>query len=824
MRYVDATARPTIRSSSAGVFGRCEPVPLMMVTFRAGTWASSANSQGSSRSDGIGRVMSGITTATRSRAPTRSRSGRAPIGRRTASRNAAASSASPSTNRGRITVTSVASVTSSRPSVPYWRCRRSIALDDSVPPTQGKRAGRPRARARQPSSACRTSGRLAVARAFDSAGARMTAGSQSPSMRGAATRGRQRARPRARPPCRRGLGLVARRLCWRGPAASSPTEQRAGPEGRARRGAEPSSAARSAPAATRRRRRPTAPPITLARCSPPPSRRSSATSTRRASATAGARRVLPSRRQVLRAHRGPRRQARRVRDHLHVRRHAAPAVPRAVPRRPAPGARPRLGHAAPRRGRPALVLALSRHHAARPGSPPLDGAGADVELPVRRVPLDGPPEAVRPGDEPVRDDVGRAHRVVRGVPRAGLGPRRLGREAPRGRAARGARHHRPRRAPRARRRDVDHEGPPARHRRVDGRAADLGGGRRLRALPRAPPADRRSPSLRPPVPRHPRAGAPRGAPLPRGRADPGRGLRVGLVRPEPDAARGRHLLGLPRAASRDAAGPRQRRLRAVPPSGEVRRADAPPPCGRDRGRPLRELPHAGAHVHGGGSAAGPQSPHPAPRPVGGARHPERLQRLSSRSRAPVGRRAHRGVGRPRPRRRRRLRADARRRAARAPGRGAGADRARERPEPGGYRARDGALPPAGLLDARDRARRRERAPRRRRPGPAGRPSRGGRLARRPPGPPGGPPPSRPGESRAPRGSPDPRGAPARRGAARRLRSRARRAGPVGAGQRRPARGAPQSRESLRAHSAGRPRPSPSSGPRSGSIPPSSRPW
>ena len=108
-----------MRSSSAGVFARCEPVPLMMVICPAGTWASSANSQGRSRSDGIGRVMSGITTATRSRAPIRSRSGRAPMGRRTASRNAAASSPSPSTNRGRITVTSEASVTRSRPSVPY---------------------------------------------------------------------------------------------------------------------------------------------------------------------------------------------------------------------------------------------------------------------------------------------------------------------------------------------------------------------------------------------------------------------------------------------------------------------------------------------------------------------------------------------------------------------------------------------------------------------------------------------------------------------------------------------------------------------------------
>ena len=75
----------------------------------------------------------------------------------------------------------------------------------------------------------------------------------------------------------------------------------------------------------------------------------------------------------FRAHRRPRRQARRVRDHLHLRRHPPPAIPRAIPRRAAPGARPGLGHAAPRGRRPALVPALSRRHAAPPGSAPLDG-------------------------------------------------------------------------------------------------------------------------------------------------------------------------------------------------------------------------------------------------------------------------------------------------------------------------------------------------------------------------------------------------------------------------------------------------------------------
>ena len=68
---------------------RCEPVPFTIVNRSAGTWESSSKSHGSSRSDGSGRVRSGITTATRSVAFTISRRGRAPIGARTASRKAA---------------------------------------------------------------------------------------------------------------------------------------------------------------------------------------------------------------------------------------------------------------------------------------------------------------------------------------------------------------------------------------------------------------------------------------------------------------------------------------------------------------------------------------------------------------------------------------------------------------------------------------------------------------------------------------------------------------------------------------------------------------
>src|SRR6516165_5794340 len=133
MRYRAATARPTIRSSSAGVLARCEPVPLTMVIRSTGTCESSVSSQGSRRSDGRGRVMSGMTRATRSRAWTISRSGRAPLGSCTAARNAATSSVSPGTNRGSTTVRLGEEVRSSRPSVPYWSRRRLIGSHHSVP-------------------------------------------------------------------------------------------------------------------------------------------------------------------------------------------------------------------------------------------------------------------------------------------------------------------------------------------------------------------------------------------------------------------------------------------------------------------------------------------------------------------------------------------------------------------------------------------------------------------------------------------------------------------------------------------------------------------
>ena len=130
--------------------------------------------------------------------------------------------------------------------------------------------------------------------------------------------------------------------------------------------------------------------------------------------------------QVLRPHRRTGRQAGRLRGGLHVRRRPAAAVPgRACPavagrRCRSPGTRARG------RGRTALVPPEpERAHPAR-RSAPLDRHLRELEPPVRRVPLDEPPQEIRGRRGSLRHDVVGARRRVRGVPRAGLEPRRLG--------------------------------------------------------------------------------------------------------------------------------------------------------------------------------------------------------------------------------------------------------------------------------------------------------------------------------------------------------------------------------------------------------------
>ena len=80
--------------------------------------------------------------------------------------------------------------------------------------------------------------------------------------------------------------------------------------------------------------------------------------------------VLHARRQVLRQHRRPRRQARRLRGQVHVRRLPAAAVPDRASRRAPAGARRSRGTARPKAaGRAALVPPVSGRRPLKPGDP-----------------------------------------------------------------------------------------------------------------------------------------------------------------------------------------------------------------------------------------------------------------------------------------------------------------------------------------------------------------------------------------------------------------------------------------------------------------------
>ena len=276
------------------------------------------------------------------------------------------------------------------------------------------------------------------------------------------------------------------------------------------------------------------------------------------------------------------------------------------------------------RGRTALVPPLSEGGGAARRSAALDRAVPELELHVRRLPLDEREEGLLGGDQHLRDDLVGAERLLRGLPRAGLGARGLGRgrqggQGEGGRRRQGAGRH----AQRPRQGDLGlrHED---RHREAQ-RPADLGGRRRdLRALPRAAVGGLRRLRLRPAADADAPADAARRGVLLRRRTDPGRGLRVRLLPPEQDARGGRDVHELPQSARPE--GPRLGgpRLRDLPPSREVRHADAHVPQGRLARRALRRLPHADARLHGRARAPRPQLPRAAAGPVGRDRHAERL--------------------------------------------------------------------------------------------------------------------------------------------------------------------------------------------------------
>ncbi len=279
--------------------------------------------------------------------------------------------------------------------------------------------------------------------------------------------------------------------------------------------------------------------------------------------------VLQARREILRQDRRARRQARRLRDQVHLRRHAAAAIPDRVSRRQAAGAFDRLGRAAEGAGRTALVSPLSQgaHHSQGPAA--LDQAPAELELHVRRLPLDQPEEELRRGGGYVQDRLVRDQRRLRGLPRARLEPSSVGGEEGRLEALRRA-----------------GQGIRVRLRRAQGRRMDdERGKRRTRAAAAARTTAKEVEACARCHARRAQISedyAPGRAPgdgylvslldertLLGRRADARRGLQPRFVCAEQDVRARRDLQRLPRSPLAEAQGAWQRGLRAVPPPGAL---------------------------------------------------------------------------------------------------------------------------------------------------------------------------------------------------------------------------------------------------------------
>ncbi len=235
----------------------------------------------------------------------------------------------------------------------------------------------------------------------------------------------------------------------------------------------------------------------------------------------------------------------------------------------------------------------------------------------------------------------------------------------------------------------------------------------MRAARRSPKAGRRA-RADGPLP----AGAAVAGPLSRRRPAARRGVHLGFVPAEPDAPRGRHVQRLPRPAHAEAARAGQRGVRAVPPRVEVRRQGASLPSRRHARRRVRQLPHAGDDLHGGRSAPRPQPAGAAARPVGEARHPERLQRVPPRKHGAVVGRLGRALVRRAAAQRGPLRRGDRRRPPRQRGRARGPRRHRHERRVSADRARVGRRTAGALSGPGRRRRGAQRAGRRRSAGAA----------------------------------------------------------------------------------------------------------
>ena len=408
--------------------------------------------------------------------------------------------------------------------------------------------------------------------------------------------------------------------------------------------------------------------------------------------------VLHARRPLLRAHRRTGRQARRVRGEVRVRRRAAAAVPDRTARRTAAGARRRVGLAAARAGRTALVPPLSRPQDQGGRCAALDRHRPELELPVRRLPLHRPAQELRRAVGHVQDRVGGSQRGLRELPRPRVESRRLGEEG--GRLAALRRRHGPDgRARRASRRHVgDRCGERQRGAIEAARVESRDRG--VRTLPLAARTVLRCARGGAAVPRRLPARAAGAGPLSPRRPAAGRGLHVRIVPAEPHARKGRDVLGLPRSAFDEAARVGQRGMRPVPCARALRRARASSPSAGHAGGAVHRVPHADHDLHGGRSAPRSFDAHPASGPHGVDGRAQRVQQLPSRVDGEVGGRCgdelvsaaearvpdfRRGVRCRRPR--------GARRAARAA-------RGGPRPQPVGHGARERDRAPAALPVAR----------------------------------------------------------------------------------------------------------------------------
>ena len=302
--------------------------------------------------------------------------------------------------------------------------------------------------------------------------------------------------------------------------------------------------------------------------------------------------VLPSRGPIHGSDGRTGRQAGRLRDQVHVRRDAAPAIPRRATGRPAAGAVDRLGRAPARVGWPALVPSLSEREDRLPRRAPLDPPAAELELHVRGLPLDERPQELRRGSRSLRHDVVGDQRGLRGVSRSGLPPRGLGGDrASRPNVRRERRQGADGGPARASERAVDHR-LRVRQREAQRASDHRGRARRVRPVSRPAKPDLVRVRRGPAVPRSLRARAAHGAALLARRTAARRSLQLGIVPGEPHARRRRDVQRLPRAPRAEAPGAGQPGVRPVPRGGEVRHRRAPFSPARRPGRRVRRLPHA----------------------------------------------------------------------------------------------------------------------------------------------------------------------------------------------------------------------------------------